>query len=204
MNLVFLNSNDIKKATPYTTTEVIAEYARIDIDSVKRLIRNHKADLEEFGILRFEIRKLGGRGRPTKEYLLNEQQATLLITYLENTEPVRAFKKALVRAFFQMRQELEQTRLERAKQVPTRRELTDVIKEKQLDKWAYSRYNDLAYIKALGNTAKKIRQSRGATATAIAADFLTAEENKSVTEVTNKIAVLLDCGLDYQTIKQML
>ncbi|EHZ84787.1 phage protein [Streptococcus pneumoniae 8190-05] len=35
-----------------------------------------------------------------KIYRLNEQQATLLITYLRNTEPVRKFKMNLVKAFF--------------------------------------------------------------------------------------------------------
>lgn len=39
----------------------------------------------------------------TKEYFLNEQQATLLLTYLRNTTVVRAFKVALVKAFYKMR-----------------------------------------------------------------------------------------------------
>ena len=63
--------------------------------------------------MRFEIAKTGGRGRPEIIYHLNEQQATLLMTYLKNTEVVRAFKKELVRQFYAMRSLL----LERASPV---------------------------------------------------------------------------------------
>lgn len=109
MNLVYLDG----KKEPYTTSEIIAECAELKQDTVQSLIRNHKDDLEVFGVFGFEIRKpskgsLGGR--PRKIYHLNEQQATLLITYLDNTKPVREFKVALVKAFFEMRDELSKFR----------------------------------------------------------------------------------------------
>ena len=47
-------------------------------------------------------------GRPEKVYHLNEPQATLLITYLKNTEPVREFKKELVRQFYAMRERIQE------------------------------------------------------------------------------------------------
>lgn len=88
---------------PYTTSEVIAEAAGMNRRTVNRLIQAHKADLEEFGILRFEIAEIKGRGQPERRYRLNEQQATLLMTYARNTETVRAFKKELVKQFYAMR-----------------------------------------------------------------------------------------------------
>lgn len=51
----------------------------------------------------------------------------MLITYLDNTEPVRRFKKALVRQFYNMKNELYARRMERQKSV--RKSMTDVIKE---------------------------------------------------------------------------
>lgn len=42
-------------------------------------------------------------GRPEKVYYLNEEQATLLMTYLRNNEVVRKFKKNLVHQFYTMR-----------------------------------------------------------------------------------------------------
>lgn len=81
---------------PYTTDKIIAECSKNQLKVVKNLIRNHKKDFEDFGVLHFENAKpLKGSkgGRPQKTYHLNEQQATLLITYLDNTPEVNQFKK---------------------------------------------------------------------------------------------------------------
>lgn len=48
--LVFLHSQYIDEE-PYTTDEIIAKYAENKEDSVKRLIRTHKEDLEEFTLI---------------------------------------------------------------------------------------------------------------------------------------------------------
>ena len=55
------------------------------------------------GTFEFTDLKSGKRGRPTRIYLLNEPQATLLITFLDNTEIVVDFKLELVQQFYQMR-----------------------------------------------------------------------------------------------------
>lgn len=91
----------IENGTAVTTSMAIAEGVGYGHKSVIQLIRDNIADLQEFGTLAFEMRKSGGR--PTEYALLNEQQATLLITYMRNNEIVRAFKKQLVKAFYEMR-----------------------------------------------------------------------------------------------------
>ena len=88
MELVYMDG----KKEPYTTSEIIAECAEVQHHTITRLVRDNKADFEALGILGFKIHKLDKRGQPKKCYILNEQQATLLITYLKNTEPVRQFK----------------------------------------------------------------------------------------------------------------
>lgn len=89
-----------------TTTLIIAEGTNVEHDSVIKLVRKYRDDLEEFGPCRFEIdmvKRPQGGGVQKEIALLNEQQSTLIITYLKNTEIVRQFKKALVRAFFELR-----------------------------------------------------------------------------------------------------
>lgn len=86
---------------PMTTSLVIADGTGNEHRAVLQLIRNSVADLEEFGTLAFEMRKSGGR--PTEYALLNEAQATLLLTYMRNNDIVRAFKKRLVHAFVELR-----------------------------------------------------------------------------------------------------
>lgn len=91
---------------PVTTTIAIAEHMQMPHASVIKLVRRWKADFEEFGLVGFEIRaRLAGQwGGSCVEYaVLNEQQATLLFTYMRNTSKVRDTKKALVRAFFDAR-----------------------------------------------------------------------------------------------------
>ena len=70
--------------------------------SILRIIRDNMTDFEEFGTVGFEIRPLPGGGLPQQIAMLNEQQSTLLMTYLRNNDKVRAFKKALVKGFYEL------------------------------------------------------------------------------------------------------
>jgi len=86
------------------TSEAVADGAGIQHASVLRLIDENAADFEEFGRVRFEIRPFhtAGGTQSRRIALLNEQQATLLMTFQRNTDQVRTFKKALVKAFFEI------------------------------------------------------------------------------------------------------
>lgn len=88
-----------------TTSLVIAEGTDVQHKNLRELIQDNLADFEEFGGVRFETAKpsegsIGGR--PVKYAVLNEQHATLLMTYMRNSEVVREFKKRLVKAFFEL------------------------------------------------------------------------------------------------------
>jgi phage regulator Rha-like protein len=89
----------------FTDSMVIANGTNNQHNSVTRILRNYEDDFRELGKIKFMDLKSKNPtgGRPTKIYVLNEQQATLLITYLNNTEAVRKFKKELVKEFYRMR-----------------------------------------------------------------------------------------------------
>lgn len=204
-SIVFLEN---AQSEPYTTHHIIAEFAGIRVETVSRLLREHKNDIESFGILGFEIRKSDSAGRPDKIYHLNEQQATLLMTFFRNTPTVIAFKKELVRQFFLMRSELAARRQLRQEGKPKRRELTDAIRDsgemERMKGHAYSAYTNLTYKVALGVSASKLRKERGADRTECAANYLTAEELKLIQKKEAAITVLLDAGLTYDSIKAAL
>lgn len=206
-DLVYLDSC-APAAFPYTTSEVIAEFAQVKHHAIQQLISKHENDLLDYGNLAFEMRKLSGAGRPEKIYRLNEQQATVLITYLKNTEPVRAFKKELVRQFFAMRDELYNRRRLRAESKPTRRELTDVINDCVPDsphkRFVYKQYTDLMYKLITGKTAAVLRREHGADKTATAADLLTADELAVYNALSKRVGVLIELGMSYNEIKQRL
>lgn len=202
--LVYLSPNTKE---PFTTSEVIAECAGIQHHTVTRLIQQHEEDFKAFGILRFEIEEIRGRGQPKKNYHLNEQQATLLMTYLRNTPVVREFKKELVRQFYAMREELQNVEAVKVERKVIRTEMTDAIKalpDSPHKKFKYAQYTDLAYMAALGKSARQLRKERGADKKSIASDYMTAEEITAVTAMENRIAVLLEVGMDYRQIKTSL
>lgn len=203
MNKLVFIQGDLK-SEPFTTSDVVADFAQIQHHTVTRLIQKHQSDFEDLGILRFEIEEIIGRGQPAKHYHLNEPQATLLITYLKNTDPVRAFKKELVRQFYIMRAELMKRRIYREQLKPIRREMTDVIQEVDESKWAYKKYTDLSYKVSLGKNASQIRKDRGADKKAKAVDYLDSEELIKVSKSQNQISVLLELGMDYEQVKMML
>ena len=201
MNLVYLDG----KKEPYTTNEIIAECAEIDRISVRKLIENHKEDLEAFGILSFEMTKINdGRGRPRKIYHLNEQQATLLITYLDNTKPVREFKVALVKAFFEMRDEVSKFREQRALEKPTHKTLNEAI-----SKWdnapkpphGYSIVSNLLLKLSTGKNKQQLTADRGGKT---GLDCLTSVELAKYQAYEKAVIPMIELNMEYGVIRDTL
>lgn len=200
MNLVYLDG----AKEPYTTSEIIAECADVQHHTITRLIRENKADFEALGILGFKIHKLDGRGQPKKAYILNEQQATLLITYLKNTEPVREFKKNLVSAFFEMRDELSKVREQRALEKPTHKTLNDVI-----SKWdnapkpphGYSIVNNLLLKLSTGKNKAKLTEDRGSKT---GLDCLTSVELAKYQAYEKAVISMIELNMEYSVIRDTL
>ncbi|WP_151950320.1 Rha family transcriptional regulator [Aliarcobacter butzleri] len=89
---------------------VIAEQTNNKEVSVANLINKYISDFEVFGKVHFKneaIKNTKNRINEIVTYYLNEQQSYLLLTYLRNSEIVRNFKIALVKAFFEIKKQLE-------------------------------------------------------------------------------------------------
>jgi len=98
--LVSLHHNE-----PMTTSLAISEGVELTHKTVIQLVRKYVDDLSEWGGVAFEMLPFdteGGKQWREIAYL-NEPQATLLMTFMRNSEIVIKFKKALVRAFFDLR-----------------------------------------------------------------------------------------------------
>ncbi|MEN2361880.1 Rha family transcriptional regulator [Levilactobacillus brevis] len=207
-DLVFLSSQQVD-AEPFTTGDVIAEYAGIARKSVNELIRRYKDDLEDFGVLPFEMAKpikgsLGGH--PRRVWYLNKNQANLLITYLDNTKPVRQFKKALVRQFDAMQRELieRQAQFELGKQFSKSLHATIADSQVKMHGHEFSTFNRLIYKQALGVDSTKLRKARDIPKDEAITTYLSSDEAEAVRLVKNRVEVLLDVGMDYQQIKRAL
>lgn len=195
MELVYMDG----KKEPYTTSEIIAECAGVQHHTVTRLLRNHKERFTAFGFYGFEIHKLEGKGRPKKVYRLNEQQATLLITYLDNTPQVVEFKTNLVKAFFEMREELSKFRMQRALEKPKRKTLHDSIETWEAKpKHAHSTMNNLLLKAVTDRNARQLVKSRGGYN---GIDSLTSVELEQYQAFEDMVIAMIGLNMSYQEIK---
>lgn len=129
--LVFIEKKDL-----LTNSKIIAEGTGYEHHTITRKIRNHKTRFEKLGKIRFmDVTSINPNGgRPTKIYLLNEEQAVFLITLLENNDIVADFKLVLVQEFFKMKNLLQEINTESWKQFrltskETRKQFADVLQE---------------------------------------------------------------------------
>jgi len=206
--LVFLEPNSLNE-TPFTTSKVIAEYGQVQHHTVTKLIQIYKNDLEEFGRVRFEIDTLQTKGglQESKNYHLNEEQATLLITYMKNTLPVRQFKKALVKQFYVMYQELNKRAITKEIGKQARECLTNAIQalpESPHKGMKYKHYTDLAYKIVFGKNAKQLRDQFGIDNKANLRNYFTFDELGKIEKIEKQISSLIELDNDYETIKTII
>jgi len=199
--LVRLNTQDVSKAIPVTDSRVVSEYAQIEHRSVRQMIRKHENDFKEFGNL--DILNVGVEGTKGYEvyYIMNEQQATLLMTYLKNTPNVREFKKKLVRAFYFQKNELQARTETRHIGIRNRKLLTDAIRDKvdngtTFKAFAYGNYSKLVYKKVLGETVKSFKDRNGLSKDDNVRNHLTIDQLEKVQDLESKIATYLEIRKD--------
>ena len=104
-NIVEVYENELR-----VSHRVIAEQTNNQVVSVQNLITGNIKELEEFGHLHFKnetVKNTAGAVNEAKTYYLNEPQATLLMTFMRNSEVVKKFKISLVKEFYRMKNYLK-------------------------------------------------------------------------------------------------
>ena len=196
MELVYMDG----KKEPYTLSSIVAECTGLQPHTITKMIRKHQARFEQFGKVGFKIQAMKS-GQNTKDYILNEQQATLLVTFLKNTEQVTNFKTNLVKAFFEMREELSKFRMQRALEKPKRKTLHDSIENwEQAPKHAHSTMNNLLLKVVTDRNAKQLREERGGYN---GIDSLTSEELEQYQAFEDMVIAMIGLNMSYQEIKAM-
>ena len=196
MELVYMDG----KKEPYTLSSIVAECTNLQHHTITKTIRKHQARFEQFGKVGFKIQAMES-GQNTKDYILNEQQATLLVTFLKNTEQVANFKTNLVKAFFEMREELSKFRMQRALEKPKRKTLHDSIENwEQAPKHAHSTMNNLLLKAVTDRNAKQLREERGGYN---GIDSLTSDELEEYQAFEDMVIAMIGLNMSYQEIKAM-
>lgn len=183
----------------YTTSEIVAKYTGVSVEHVRQLTDKHKGQLERFGILGFENSKLDGRGRPHKIWHYNEQQATLLITFMRNTDAVVEFKSNLVAAFYSQREELTHKTIALANIKPVNKSLSEVVHDSWPDNpHMYSTIHNLALKVVTGKNAKQLKTTFDVTD---AKEALNSSQLERLERVKELMKQLILNGYSYQDIK---
>lgn len=119
-----------------------------------------------------------------------------------------AFTATYVTRFHEMDKELAKRAVLREVDKPTQRTLTEAIRDSgeaiRMHGHAYNTYINLVYKAALGRNAGQIRRDRDADKNAHAVDFLTAEELSAVTRSKQHVISLLDMGMPYDEIRELM
>ncbi len=196
MNIVYIYG----KKEPYTLSSIVAECTNLQHHTITKTNRKHQARFEQFGKVGFKIQAMES-GQNTKDYILNEQQATLLVTFLKNTEQVANFKTNLVKAFFEMREELSKFRMQRALEKPKRKKLHDSIETWEAKpKHAHSTMNNLLLKAVTDRNAKQLREERGGYN---GIDSLTSDELEQYQAFEDMVLAMIGLNMSYQEIKAM-
>ena len=184
----------------YPTSEIVAKYTGVSVEHVRQLTDKHKVQLERFGILGFENSKLDGRGRPHKIWHYNEQQATLLITFMRNTTAVIEFKSNLVTAFYSQREELARKTIALANIKPVNKSLSEVVHDSWPDNpHMYATIHNLALKVVTGKNAKQLKTTFDVTD---AKEALNSSQLEHLERVKELMKQLILNGYSYQEIKE--
>lgn len=158
-----------------TYSSTIADGTNVQHKNVLELVRTYINDLEEFGRVAFETQSFETSGGSQKREvaLLNERQATLIMTYMRNSEIVREFKKRLVKAFYELSQNQNKsiTDLSRLEILEIaiasekeRLQLAQIVEEQKPKVEAYETFintDDSVDLKSFANTAyRQLRLGR--------------------------------------------
>lgn len=135
------------------SSEVIAERTGVQHKNVLELVSTHYANLEQFGHLAFETRP-GYNGSIVRVAHLNEQQGTLLMTFMKNTAPVVEFKLELVKQFYTMRAALTAPKSLAERSLELMGELTAEVQRQR---------EELVEIRPLATQARTFNKRKGNT-----------------------------------------
>jgi len=96
----------IQNEVPLVSTFVLFERMGYgEHRALKKVVESNIEAFEEYGVVRFEMQKPSSKGgRPTKGYLLNEDQFILLVLLARNSKEVIQLKIRVAREFKRMKQ----------------------------------------------------------------------------------------------------
>jgi len=142
-------------------------------------------------------------GRRAVEYHLTIDMGKEL-AMLENNEKGRIVRKY----FIAVEKAFRQTNAIKLVSKEVRRELTDALRDSGLNEkmhgFGYKTFTDLVYKMVIGMSAKQFRVALNLPKDANVREYISEFQRQQVAKIERAVQSFIDCGFDYNEIKQML
>jgi hypothetical protein len=218
------------KAIPYLTkdmivsTEQIANYYEVSTEAIKTVIKRHRDELEEDGIITMvgeELKEFKQKltevhgatqlpiGKRTANLTILTKRAMLRIGMLLTTSNIaKLVRSHLLDCEEQTSQEKQIWIAKREAGKIDRKRMTTAIANYIPDspnkKWKYPEYTNMVYQVLFNKTAKQMREERGFTKNDALRDSFTGDELMKVDESETIVTALVTLGFDKDYIREQL
>lgn len=163
---------------------------------------------EEFNLHNFaEISYVDTRNRQQPAYIMTRDGFTLLVMGYTG-ELAMKFKEAYIKQFNAMEAALQGKLIEREKGIAVRQALTKALQQStendRMHGHAYSTYTNCIYKALFGMNANQMREKYCIGKNESIRDKLNPEELRAVQTMERLVSGLVDCGWDYNQIKDFI
>lgn len=163
---------------------------------------------EEFNQSNFgPVEYVDTKGEKRPAYVITRDGFTLLVMGYTGDLAMK-FKEAYIKQFNAMEAALQGKLIERQKGIAVRQSLTKALQQSTEDArmhgYAYSTYTNCIYKELFGMNANQLREKFGIGKRESLRDFFTQEELRAVQSMECLVSGLVDCGWEYDQIKNFI
>ena len=211
-DIIYYSSQELDHAKVFTNSKAVAErFGRLHknvIQSIEKQIEMNKVlGQEEFTRLSFKLSTyIDDSGKENKMYEMNEDGFLSIATSFNGIE-AHKIRLLLITEFRRMERELQKREATRELGIEIRKNMTKAIQEVYQGErlgFKIKAFTDLAYLRAVGKTAKAFREELDLKKDANLRQYLDADQLKKLEETETTIAVMYQSGMDYADIKKIL
>nr|DAN61005.1 MAG TPA: regulatory protein [Caudoviricetes sp.] len=198
-----LNKEEVTVVSSLDVAETFEKRHADVLQKIEELIKTENSVVTMF----YETTYKSGTGKNYKMYYMNRDGFTLLVMGFTGQKAMQ-FKLAYIKQFNAMEKQLKEKLVERQKGIAVRQALTKSIQQsnenERMHGHAYSTYTNCIYKVIFGKNAKQLREEYGIDKKANPRDYFSSEELKAVQSMECLVSGLVDCGWDYNRIKDFI
>ena len=198
-----INKEEITVVSSLDVAETFGKEHYHVLRDIKELECSEEFRLSNFG----ESSYRNSQNKKQPMYYMTRDGFTLLVMGYTGHKAMK-FKEAYIKQFNAMEKQLKEKLVERQKGIAVRQALTKSIQQssenERMHGHAYSTYTNCIYKVIFGKNAKQLREEYGLEKKANPRDYFNSEELKAVQSMECLVSGLVDCGWDYNRIKDFI